>query len=279
MIIIADSGSTNTTWAILTSKYDISTFHSPGINPFFQDKSQIVEILKEHCKEIGGSITKIYFYGAGCANAEKSMIVEDAIKEVWNPEKVEVNSDLLAAARSLCGCQEGIVGILGTGSNSCYYNGSEIEAHVSPLGFILGDEGSGAVLGKTLIADVLKKQLPDHICKQFNETYHLSPAEILDKVYKQPFPNRFLADFTKFLYNHQEEESIKTLLKESFEKFFKRNIDQYHVNKTLPVHFTGSVAWYFQDILKESAMISGYVIGKIVKEPINGLIEYHKNEN
>ncbi|ASB50031.1 ATPase [Alkalitalea saponilacus] len=279
MIIIADSGSTKTTWAILKDKNVVSIIHSPGINPFFQDKNQIVEILKEHCKEINSTVTETYFYGAGCANPEKCKMVEDAIKEVWNPEIVQVNSDLLAAARSLCGRKEGIAAILGTGSNSCYYNGSEIVEHVSPLGFILGDEGSGAVLGKTLIADILKKQLPDHICKKFNKTYHLSSAEILDKVYKQPFPNRYLAGFSKFLYDHRDEESIKNLVRESFEKFFKRNIDQYIVNKKLPVHFTGSIAWYFQDLLKDSALKSGYMTGKIVKDPIDGLIEYHINKD
>ncbi len=276
MILIADSGSTKTTWVLSdASKKVVGQCKTSGINPFYQTDEEIYSaLIKEFELEIS-DLKSLFFYGAGCANPEKKDVVLRALKKMWNPQEISVDSDLMCAARSLCGRSPGIAAILGTGSNSCYFNGQDIEYQISPLGFILGDEGSGAVLGKKLVADVLKRQLPEHICKAFLERYKLTPAEILDRVYRQPFPNRYLAGFTRFLNEHINEESLYVLVKNSFVEFFNRNIMHYNHFGYNTVNFTGSIAWYFINPLKDAAAETGFSIGKVIMDPMDGLISYH----
>jgi N-acetylglucosamine kinase-like BadF-type ATPase len=218
-------------------------------------------------------ITHIHFYGAGCT-PEKSVIVKEQLQALFLDADIDVQSDLLGAARSLCGKEQGIACILGTGSNSCLYDGEKIIANVSPLGYILGDEGSGAVLGKRLVGDCLKHQLPEHICQAFLNETGLTPADIINKVYRQPQANRFLASLTPFLSAHREEPGIHTLLIDCFTEFFKRNVMQY-AYEGIEVHFTGSISWYFQEEVKEAAESLGIRTGKFIKSPIHGLINYH----
>jgi Predicted N-acetylglucosamine kinase len=182
---------------------------------------------------------------------------------------------MLAAARSLCGNNAGIVCILGTGSNSCYYNGNEIVKNVSPLGFILGDEGSGAYMGKLLVSDILKNQMPQHVINEFLEKYKLSSAEIIDKVYRKPFPNRFLAGFTPFIVEKVNDPCIYNLVYSSFKAFIQRNVMQYEY-KHYKVNFIGSIAFHFKDILLKVAKEMGITVGIIAKSPIDGLVDYHK---
>lgn len=276
MILIADSGSTKTSWVLMNSQRNqLEPCQTSGINPFYQTEDDIFNILKsEFTLNING-LHSLYFYGAGCANPEKIDIVKRALNRLWCPENIVVDSDLMGAARSLCGQNPGIAAILGTGSNSCFYDGINIVKSVSPLGFMLGDEGSGAVIGKKLVADVLKQQLPDHICNIFWKSYQLSAAEILDRVYKQPFPNRFLAQFTRFIFQHIHEETLYALVKNSFIEFFVRNINQYSQAADMPVNFTGSIAWHFSAPLKDAAMETGHRIGQITMDPMKGLIKYH----
>ena len=186
-----------------------------------------------------------------------------------------MHTDLLAAARALCGHQPGIACILGTGSNSCYYDGEKIVDNVSPLGYILGDEGSGAVLGKLLVGDVLKKQLPEELCEKFLKQYELDRLIIIQKVYKQPGANRFLASVTPFLIQNIEEPAIHRLVLNSFKSFFVRNIANYDNYKNLPVNFIGSIAHYYQDVLREAAVAVDCHIGTIIKSPMEGLIAFH----
>ena len=207
MFLIADGGSTKTDWSIVSGNQEIDRIKTRGINPFFQTEEDIsAEIRDNLVPKIKkyGSIEAVYFYGAGCAFPEKNEILRRSITH-YLPVPVEVGSDLLAAARALCGNSPGIACILGTGSNSCLYDGKDIIKNISPLGFILGDEGSGAVLGKLLVGDVLKNQLPVALQKAFFAEFGLTPAVIMEKVYKQPFPNRFLASLSPFLLRHIEE--------------------------------------------------------------------------
>ena len=280
MILIADSGSTKTNW-YLKGKGRNGSFscQTAGINPYYQTKEEIQEALSEASVVRREGIKHIFFYGAGCANPEKNAVLEDALNIYFNPENVEVASDLLAAARSLCGNNEGVVAILGTGSNSCYYDGNMIKQHVSPLGFILGDEGSGAVLGRTLVADLLKNQLPEYLQARFLEMFGQTAIEIMEKVYRKPFPNRYLASFTTFLSRYIGEEPVYQLVKNSFNAFFQRNIGQYPRSKYLPVHFSGSIAWHFSSVLKESARECGFTTGDIIRDPMKGLIEFHRYLN
>lgn len=276
MILIADSGATKTDWCIGKDTKDAQIIHTQGINPFHQSEEHIGKVLREELlPQIGnaGSITHIYFYGAGCT-PEKSPVVKEALQVLFPQAEVQVESDLLGAARALCGNREGIACILGTGSNSCYYDGKQIIANVSPLGYILGDEGSGATLGKRLVSDCLKKQLPEEICRTFFDTIKLTPAEIIEKVYRQPQANRFLASLTPFLSQHREKNEIHDLLINCFTDFFRRNVMQYDYTAT-QTHFTGSIAWHFCEEVKEAANNMNIQTGKFIKSPIHGLIAYH----
>ena len=275
MILIADSGSTKTDWCVVENGESILRFKTRVTNPFFQTEEEIGKEIEAGLLPSlkGFEPSAIYFYGAGCAFPEKNDMIRRAVNRYLSVP-VEVGSDLLAAARALCGDQPGIACIMGTGSNSCYYDGREIVKNVSPLGFILGDEGSGAVLGKLLIGDVLKDQLPPALKDQFLTQYELTPALIMDKVYRQPFPNRFLAGFSPFIREHLDEPAIWELVTRSFLAFFTRNVKQYDYFEQ-PVHLVGSVAWYYQDVLKEIAFDLGIRLGTIARSPMEGLIAYH----
>jgi len=276
MILIADSGSTKTQWCLLKDKTVVKEILTEGINPFYQSQEEITNEIKENLFPLLGvvDITHIYFYGAGCAFPDKKLIVENAIRASFFATIIEVNNDLLAATRALFGDKAGIACILGTGSNSCFYDGKDIVENVSPLGFILGDEGSGAAIGKRFIADLLKNQYPKELSDRFFEQYKISPAEIMEAVYRKPFPNRFLAKFTHFMYENQHEIHIREIVYHSFLDFFNRNIHQYEYSKHT-VSCMGSVAFYFEEILKQAAIISRIKIGTVLKGPMTGLIAYH----
>ena len=276
MILIADSGATKTDWCIGKNRTDYHIIKTQGINPFHQPKEHISKVLKEELLpqlEDSTCVSHIHFYGAGCT-PEKSPIVKEALQTIFAQAEIQVESDLLGAARSLCGEEAGIACILGTGSNSCEYDGKKIKKNVSPLGYILGDEGSGAVLGRRLVSDCLKQQLPEHICQAFLEETQLTPAEIIDKVYRQPQANRFLASLTPFLSKHRNQPEIHDLLVSCFRDFFQRNVMQYNY-PVYEVHFTGSIAWHFQEEVKEAVEKENLQIGKFIKSPIHGLIAYH----
>ncbi len=276
MILIADSGSTNTTWCIAENGICTKQIISSGINPFFQTKEEIADVIKEFLlPEINNfQIESLFFYGAGCASTDKHQMVTEIIYPLL-PVEIEVGSDLLGAARGLCGKQPGVACILGTGSNSCYYDGSVIIKNISPLGYVLGDEGSGAVLGKILVSDCLKNQLPQHIIEKFLHTYSLTPALLLERIYKQAFPNRYLASFTHFLHENVNEPAIYELVYNSFHSFFIRNVMQYEGHTQYPIHFAGSVAHHFKNILTDVADSLHLRIGKIEQSPVNGLLSYH----
>lgn len=277
MILIADSGSTKTTWCVVHNKENIEKCTTPGINPFLQSEKDISDTLEAAFTLQKGKFGAIHFYGAGCANQEKNEKIRKQLDLFFDAGNIFVDSDLMAAARSLCGKKPGIAAILGTGSNSCYFDGSKIARHVSPLGFILGDEGSGTVLGRKLLADILKNQLPEDICRRFFNTYEVKPAEILDHVYRKPFPNTYMAKFTYFLADNIKDQSIHKLVKESFSEFFSRNVSQFPEAADMPVNFTGSIGWHFREILAEAAKDTGFIMGKITRDPMEGLLEYHIN--
>ena len=276
MILIADSGSTKTHWCLLEKGKVVSEIFTDGINPFYQNEVEIITLLDSQLipKLPESTIEKIFFYGAGCSFPEKKLLVSQALVRFFSNAMIEIQSDLLAAARSLFQHEKGIACILGTGSNSCFYDGNEIVQNVSPLGYILGDEGSGAVLGKLLVADCLKNQLPEWIAEKLLDEYELTPALILENVYKKPFPNRFLAKFTPFLLEHIEEPAIFNLVYDSFDAFLVRNVMQYPLEDT-EVGFVGSIANYFRETLEIVASERGIMISEIVQNPMEGLVRFH----
>lgn len=274
-ILIADSGATKTDWCLTHNGEIIQRFESKGISPVFQTQEEIAEELKLHVYPVfkKSDITAVYFYGTGCI-PEKIQSVKNAISQSFTVETIEVYSDLIAAAHSLCGRESGIACILGTGSNSCEWNGKEIVEQISPLGFILGDEGSGAHLGKLLVGDALKNQLSEGVKEKLMAEYNLSQANIIDRVYRQPFPSRFLASLAPFLLKNINEPSIRKIVDKSFSDFFERNILHYNYREN-NVNFVGSIAWHFADILREAADKKGIQIGKIEKSPMHGLVKYY----
>ena len=275
MKIIADSGATKTDWLIYTGNHTTIT-RTSGINPFHQSSDDIENIIKEQFQfEIpyNTNIDEIYFYGAGCTKDKKN-IVKNALTKIFPKSIIHIESDLLGAARALLGNKEGIACILGTGSNSCLYNGHDIITNVPPLGYILGDEGSGAVLGKRLVADCLKHQLPDYICNKFFQEFKLTPEIIINKIYSEPQANRFLSSLAPFLGENKNLPEIHNFLLDNFSDFFKRNIESYN-RKDIPVSFVGSVAFYCTEELTEVANKYHYSIGKIIQNPIKELMKYH----
>lgn len=249
---------------------------SGGINPFYQTIEEIRKVIIPRVTKAVGEhpVDEIWFYGAGCSFPEKKAMVMEVLREACPLAQITIESDLLAAARSLLQHEAGIACILGTGSNSCLYDGEQIVANVSPLGFILGDEGSGAVLGKHLVADALKNQLPEWLRDKLLDEYELTPALIMERVYRGEFPNRFLASLTPFLAEHIDEPAIFNLVYDSFESFFHRNLAQYETENNR-IAFTGSVAWHFRETLEIVASENGFQIEKIEQNPMNGLLLYH----
>ena len=283
MILIADSGSTKTTWCVSDSDNTKKFYSTSGINPFFRTTDDIVaELKKELAPKIKGEITAVYFYGAGVVNEEKADVIKNALTQLFPGALLEVESDLLAAARATLGKKSGIACIIGTGSNSCLYNGNEITAHVPPLGFILGDEGSGAYLGRKLVSDYLKGIMPENLSAKFKEKFPLQYADFLNSVYKEEKPNRFLAGFVPFLKENIENEYCDEIIRNALEDFISRNVAQYESYQQLPVCFVGSVAFHFQEQLLKVLVEKNITPGTVIKEPLLNLLHYHlqslKNE-
>ena len=277
MILLADSGSTKTDWGLVENGKLVKRLRTSGMNPFQMSEEAITEEIKTHLvPELPGTVLdEVHFYGAGCTK-EKQPIVERALRaNLTINGECEVASDMLGAARGICGHKPGIACILGTGSNSCSYDGKNLVKNVSPLGFILGDEGSGAVLGKLLVGDVLKNQMPEAITKRIFEKYKLTSAEIIDRVYRQPKPNTFLASFVPFLEENIDEPKIYNLVKESFRSFLRRNVMQYDGWQTLPIGFNGSIAKIYKKPLLEALEEEGMHLGRIIQAPMEAMVEYH----
>lgn len=276
MLLLADSGATKTDWYFGNNPTEGLTIQTEGINPFHQSPAMIRDIMERQLlpslNASPESCNRIFFYGAGCTPS-KSKDVARILQDFFPDALVAVESDLLGAARSACKDHAGIACILGTGSNSCLYDGQEIIKNISPLGYILGDEGSGAYLGKRFIADCLKGQLPETLRDGLLEEYGLTTADILDKVYRQPQANRFLAGFTPYIYKHKTERQVHCFLTDCFHEFFRRNVLPYQ--SPLPTSFVGSIAWFFREEIEESAHEMNISTGLFVKSPIEGLKTYH----
>ena len=290
MILIADSGSTKVHWCLLTASGQCSDVFTDGINPLFQTTIAMQNsISNQLLPQIGsllwaGTLTHVFFYGAGCT-PEKKVFVQKALEAVFRKAEVHVESDMLGAARGLLGHNAGVACILGTGSGSCFYDGEKIAWAVPSLGYILGDEGSAAVLGKRLVGDLLKNQLGDDLKEAFFAEYETSMADIIEKVYRQPFPNRFLAKLSRFCADHMDDPRIRALVYDHFVQFIRRNLKQYFAKNEKMVNdqmvnavgFVGSIAYYYRPILEEAMAAEGIPVGTILQDPVEGLKEYHKS--
>lgn len=283
--LIVDSGSTKTSWCFAflldTSSADgARTVTTEGLNPAVMSAEEVEEKIAKalnHCLQSlsisAADVDNVFFYGAGCI-AGRAGVVSESISSILVDAKIYVADDLLGAARALCGHKAGIACILGTGSNSCLYDGENIVAHTPALGYVLGDEGSGAVLGRKFLNAVLKQTLPENIRKRFLQESGLDMAEVINRVYRSPAPNRFLASMSKYIHGYLDEKEVRDIVIENFEDFIRNNILAYG-DEFRTINVVGSIAYHYKEQLTEAASRNGFQIGKIIKSPIEGLIEYH----
>ena len=278
MKIIAESSSTRTEWALVEGATIVEHAFTEGLNPFFQSRREISHSIRLELPEafFKRRWEHVYFYGAGCTSAEKKKIVGASLVAQFKTP-VTVESDLLGAARGLLINEPGLACIIGTGSNSCLYNGTDIEKNVRSLGFILGDEGSGASLGKLFVSDCMKEIAPRELREEFYEKYHVTIDDIMDVVYTNASPNRSLSTYSFFLSEHLDNPYVYDLVYNEIMRFFERNISQYEYTR-YPISFVGATACIYQDILKVVAAEFGAEIKKIVRCSMPGLVEYHSGE-
>lgn len=251
----------------------------PALIPYYQPiedlKKSVQEILIPKIKD---HVAKIYFYGAGVSSTKNQLTIKSAFLEFFPEAQIEIGWDLLAAARALCGHEPGIACIMGTGSNSCLYDGKKITGNVANLGWILADEGSGANIGKKFLVDYLRDKMPASVAQAFHERFSLSREEFLEKIYQQERPSAFLASFSRFIFQHLKDPYCYKLVYDSFAEFYENNVMKYENYKNLKVHFTGSIAFYFSDLLRQVANDKGITVKNILEGPIAGLTLYHQNE-
>jgi len=277
-VLIADSGSTKTDWVLLKGSEIVKRIKTIGFNPYFQSKDQInLEILnhlKPHMEDELRKTDAIYYYGTGCSTLENCKLVEDCLHLTLDIPQIHVSHDLLAAARALCANDWGIACILGTGSNSCLYNGGVILENVPSNGYLWSDYGGGSQIGKYFIRDYFEEKLPQELMLAFeNEGYNREV--ILNNVYKKSVPGRYLAAVSLFVSKHIEHPFIINLLTECFDSFFEQQINKYSDSKKYKVHTVGSIAYFYQDLIKTTAKKHGYEIGRVLQSPVDGLIAFH----
>lgn len=276
MILIADSGSTKTDWCVAKDGETLKRFTTQGINPYHQDERKINGIVFGELLPQTSDYRpeKIVFYGSGCRE-EKIPTMKNILLNAFSQEaEVEIYSDLLGAARAICGHEEGVACILGTGSNSCLYDGKGIVENIPPLGYILGDEGSGATLGKIFVNELLKNKQMGDLKEEFLNEWNMTEGDIIERVYRQPMANRFLASIAPFISRHTGRTEVSATVTENFRQFLRKNVRQYH-RDDLPVGFTGSIAWHFRDQLLEAAKEENVTVGVVEKSPMDGLLRYH----
>lgn len=279
MIIIADSGSSKIDWRLLHRDGSIEQTHTVGFNPYYQPIEDLKKSIRESLVPIvKENVTKIFFYGTGVSSSKNQALVRGAFLEFFLNATVEIEWDLLAAARALCGYDAGIACILGTGSNSCLYDGVKISEQVANLGWILADEGSGATIGKKFLFDYLRKEMPPALAEQFKKRFPFTREEFLEKIYQQEKPSTFLATFSKFIFQHLKEPYCYQLVYDSFSEFYENNVMKYEGYKNLRVHFVGSIAFYYSDLLRQVANDKGVTVKNILEGPIAGLTLYHQKD-
>ncbi len=277
MILIAESGSTKTDWVLVNDQNDITMFKSMGFNPFFHSSEFIAEKIKENIEFYNASknVERLYFYGAGCSSNEMNQIVKSGLSLVFPNSLITVDHDLLACALSTYKGEPAISCILGTGSNSCYYDGQTLREEVPAIAYILGDEGSGSYYGKKLLRDYLYNQLPSSIKEDFEDQFGSSKSDIFENVYLKPHANVYLASFMKFLNRHYHHKYVIDMIQNGMNEFIKIHVCCYPEHKTVKTHFIGSISKIFEAELKSAAENNGVILGDIIQKPVDNLVNYH----
>lgn len=276
MLLVADSGSTKADWLLFDGKNISGPLHTMGFNPFFHSTEVVFDTMMKSPEmlDIREKITAVKFFGAGCSSAERNEIIAAGLRRFFTNAEVLVEHDLLACALATCGDEAGISCIIGTGSNSCWFDGQEVHERNYGLGFILGDEGSGSWLGKKLLTFYLYGRLPEDLAAAFHAAYGLNKNDIINKVYKEPNANVWLASFTRFLSDHYDHPFVREMIRQSMRDFCDLYVCDYPNYRSVPVHFVGSVAFVFRRELEEVAAERGFHIGKIIKQPVDDLMAY-----
>jgi glucosamine kinase len=279
-ILIADSGATKCEWCLLhdgrRKKLD-----TQGISPYFLDEAGIVKVMENELKPsiARWEVDVVYYYGTGCKDPDNRKVVQRAIRRVFSGADVHVTHDLMGAALSVCGDTRGVACILGTGSNSCYFDGKKIAKNSPGLGFVLGDEGSGAYLGKKVLQYYLYNTFDEDLRYKFDAKYATNTSEILESVYKRPLPNRYLASFTLFLVENRGHYMVENIIEDGLNDFFFQHLCKYRESWKLPIHFVGGVAYGFRDVVRELCGTYEFELGTILQKPMDGLVKYHKEKS
>ena len=276
MILIADSGSTKTDWRCVDENQKITSFQTIGFNPYhISEKEILTELVSSKLTIVQYEVKQVVFYGAGCSSLEKSNEIKTALQQFFANAKVEVNHDLLAAARALCGHEKGMVAILGTGSNTCLFDGEQIVKNVSSLGYILGDEGSGSYIGKKFISALFTNELSDEMMNKYKSSFSFDLNDVLDAVYKKHLPNKFLAQFVPFVFEHRNVPKIASIIDTCFTDFFEKHICKYENYQQYPLNIIGSVGFIYKDEIEKVAARYQVKLGKVIKQPIEELVRFH----
>lgn len=277
MILIADSGSTKTTWCFIRPGQEEVYFQTEGYNPYFVNASYIDNSLRKHMPDYvkESPVGEIYFYGAGCASGMDD-IISTALGGIFVKATIHIEMDLLAAARALLGGQAGFAAILGTGCNTCLYDGHKVIRNIDSLGFILGDEGSGGAIGKRLLSDFIRGNMPSHIFSLFKNRYGLSADDLIHRIYTQPMANRFCSGFCTFIKEYVSDPYMYELVKSCFRDFFENLVSKYPGYKNHSFNSIGSIGFHFKEIMEEVVHEYGMPMGKVLESPIEGLVAYHR---
>lgn len=279
MILIADSGSSKTDWRVIHQNGKISQHRGVGFNPYYQTSEEMaIQMRHDFLVNLESEISQIYYYGAGCSVPERKQEVEQALRTIFSHADIIVDHDLAAAAHATCGHRPGIACILGTGSNSCDYDGEKLIGSRPAPGYILGDEGGGGYVGRKFLRDFIYGDMPSEIRKELEERFHLNQNMIQDHVYRQPFPNRYMASFCRFITEHKAHPYCYSLFYDSFQDFFDQHVCKYQNYQDKPVNFVGSIAYYNSDILRKAAQDRGLTVNIIIESPIAGLTLYHQEK-
>ena len=278
MYLIADSGSTKCDWMLVKDDNTTEAFSTMGFNPFFHNEEVIFKAIFENLAlaKYANQVKLVFLYSAGCSSKELKQVVENGLHKVFGKANIYVDHDLVGAAFSTYNGTPGITCILGTGSNSCFFDGDNLTEEVPALGYILGDEGSGSYFGKRLLSDYLYKKLPQEINHLLQDELHLTKKEIFENVYMKPHANVYLASFMKIISQYKELPYVKNIVAAGMNHFLVNHVCCFENYKKVPVHFIGSIAYYFEDILKAEAKKLDITVGNVIKKPIDGLVDYHQ---
>lgn len=276
MILVADSGSSKTDWMGYSSSGETISFHTQGINPYFLNAQDIYKIFAKmkDLEPIAATVREIYFYGSGCSSPDKHEVISNGLSLFFTNAFISVENDLIGSAYATCGDQPGLTCILGTGSNISYFDGTAVHESNYGLGYILGDEGSGTYFGRKMITSYLYHYMPEDLSVLFATQFKADKETVITNVYQKPFPNTYLAGFSRFMYAHKEHPFIQKVLRDGFQEFIDTNIKDFKSYKELECHFVGSIAFYYQDVLRETCAKNDVHVGKIFQKPIEGIYNY-----